>query len=180
MDRVRLFYKDMGEIIGGDGCSVIRLVDEAEQRSLCFICDKHMADQLTMRLNSAAPCYKLLPEVLLGVLTDESTQLEITIYGIMSGEYLVGVENKATSTFKPIRMSDAVLLHYIAKVPLYIMSSLMDTQSTAYVPNPVGLSVPINTLETKRLQQELERAVDEEDYRKASLLHEELQKRQEV
>jgi hypothetical protein len=98
----------------------------------------------------------------------------------MSGEYLVGVENKSTSTFKPIRMSDAVLLHYIAKVPLYIMSSLMDTQSTAYVPNPVGLSVPINTLETKRLQQELERAVDEEDYMKASLLHEELQKRQDV
>ena len=41
----------------------------------------------------------------------------------------------------------------------------------------MGISIPINTLDTDRLNLELERAIEAEDYMLASYLHEELQRR---
>ncbi|MBR6828141.1 MAG: bifunctional nuclease family protein [Prevotella sp.] len=178
MDKVRLFYKDISEIVGGGGCAVIRMTDEAEQRALCVICDKPLSDQMSIRINKTPQRRKMLPEALLSVLTDRFTELEINIFGIVGGEYLVTLVDNASCKAESIRMSDALLLQYIAKVPIYIDRELMEAQSSVYNPDSAALSIPINTLETERLEKELERAVEEENYRLASKLHEELQKRQ--
>lgn len=51
MGRVQLFYKDIGEIVGSDGFSVVRLTDADEVWAISVICDKLMTDQLTLRTN---------------------------------------------------------------------------------------------------------------------------------
>jgi bifunctional DNase/RNase len=178
MDRVRLFYKDISEIVGGEGFSVVRLTDEFEQRALCVICDKLITEQLTLRINGVPGQQRMLPEVLSAmILSEGANDLELNIHNICDGQYIVSLLNKRSMMMKPIKMSDAVLLHIIAKTPIYIVSQLMDCQSMPYTPDAKGLSIPINSLDTVRLNKELERAIEEENYRLASHLHEELQKR---
>ena len=74
-------------------------------------------------------------------------------------------------------MSDAVLLNVISRIPLYIDENLMRRQCTPYDPEIRGISIPINIIDEKRLNQELKRAIEVEDYRLASYIHEEILRR---
>ena len=158
MRWVQLFYKDFSEIMGSNGFSVARLTDADEQRAISVICDKAMTEQMSIRFNRLPGRKMMLPEVLFQMMSDAGMgNLELMVYDI--------------------RMSDAVLLHYITRIPFYINEELMIRQSSPYTPEARGIPIPINTLDTERLNLELERAIAEEDYRLASHLHEELQKR---
>ena len=178
MNRVQLFYKDISEIVGSNGFSVVRLTDVNEQRAICVICDKAMTEQMAIRFNRVPGREQMLPEVLIQMLHDEGmNKFELMVYDIHDGQYSVSLLNRRTLTIRSIRMSDAVLLHYITHIPFYIEEELMLRQSSPYTPEARGISIPINTLDTEHLNQELERAIAEENYRLASHLHEELQRR---
>lgn len=178
MNRVRLFYKDVSEIVGSNGFSVVRLTDVDEQRAICVVCDKALTDQLTIRINRQPGRELMLPEVLVQMLNSYGSDvMELTVYDIRDGQYRVSLLNRQTMTIKSIRMSDAVLLHFISRIPLYMEEELMVRQSSPYTPNARGISIPINTLDTAHLNRELERAIAEENYRLASHLHEEIQRR---
>lgn len=180
MRRTQLFYKDMAEIVGSDGFSVVRLTDVDEQRALCVVCDHAMTEQMTIRLNHLPSANLMLPEVLSGMLFCEGggiADFELMVYDIVEGQYRVTLQNKRTLALRPLRMTDAVLLHYITRIPFYIEERLMIRQSSPYNAESTGISIPINTLDTERLKDELDRAIKSEDYRLASHLHEELQKR---
>ena len=178
MNRVQLFYKDIADIVGSDGFCIVRLLEKTEQQALCIICDKMVSGQFSIRLKHAPGIEQFLPEVLVGMLNmKNSNDFEIMVYDIENGMYKVTLLNKLSFMLKPIRISDAVLLHYIAHVPLYIEEELMQKQSTPYVPDTQGISIPINTLDDEHLSRELEKAIEAENYRLASTLHEELQRR---
>lgn len=178
MSRVQLFYKDMSDIVGSNGFAVVRLVDVAEQRAICVICDKPMVEQLLLRFNCVPGRRLMLPEVLLQLMQgDGRCDLELMVYDIQDGQYRVTLLNKSNFIIRSIRMSDAILLHCIAKVPFYIDAALMVRQCTPYRPEVRGISIPINTLDTEHLKRQLDRAIEEEDYHLASYLHEELQRR---
>ena len=179
MGRVQLFYKDMGEIVGSDGFSVVRLTDADEVRAISVICDKLMTDQLTLRIHRQPGREQMLPEVLLRMLLADNdiNDFEMMVSDVCDGQYRVTLINKRTLTMKLIRMSDAVLLSVISRIPLYIDATLMQRQSTPYNPDVRGISVPINTIDLERLNQELDRAIEAEDYRLASYLHEEILRR---
>ena len=136
MNRVQLFYKDIADIVGSDGFCIVRLVEKTEQQALCIICDKMVSAQFSIRLKHAPGIEQFLPEVLVGMLNmKNSNDFEIMVYDIENGMYKVTLLNKRSFMLKPIRISDAVLLHYIAHVPLYIEEELMQKQSTPYVPD---------------------------------------------
>lgn len=176
--RVRLYYKDLSDIVGGDGFSIIRLTDADEQRAICVMCDKEMATQFYIRQRRVPNHRQMLPEVLAAMLLDEgANDLELMVYDISDGQYSVTLLNRRTLSLKSIRISDAVLLHYISKIPLYMDEALMARQSISYQPDTSGLSIPINTLDVEWLNKELKRAVESEDYRLAANLNEELKKR---
>lgn len=178
MNQVRLIFKELVAIEGGEGLSVIVLTDTSEQRALNIICDKPMSDQIMMRMNKVPHADMLLPEALLRVLTpDEGQNLEMMVRTVFDGQYQVTLFNKENLRLFPLRMSDAVLLSCISDVPLYIDEQLMNLQSTSYVPKQHRISVPINTLDTDRLHVELQHAVAQEDYRLASHLQKEIDKR---
>ena len=159
---------------------VIMLTDEPETRCLNIICDKTMSQQLQMRTGHLDICNCLLPEVLMKFLGDyvPVKKMEINIQNILDGQYLVGLMNTDNYAIHRIRLSDAVLLHLIADVPLYIDGQLMKMQSSPYTENQTKLSIPLNTLETEKLKEELQRAIEDEDYRLASNIKEELNKRE--
>ena len=177
--RVQLFYKDISEIVGSDGFSVVRLTDKDELQVISVICDKAMTEQIGLRVNSVPGRGQMLVEVLVGMLIADGSisDLELMVYDISDGQYRVTLLNKRTLSIKSIRMSDAVLLHITAQIPLYMDEALMQRQSTPFCAVVKGISIPINTLDTEHLNRELERAIDAEDYRLASNLHEELKRR---
>lgn len=180
MKRTQLYYKDMAEIVGSDGFSVVRLTDADEQRVLCVICDRAMTEQMNIRFKRLPATNLLLPEVLVSMILSEGegvVDFELMVYDVIDGKYRVTLLNKRTSALRPIRISDAVLLHYISRIPFYIEEGLMAKQSTRFDAETTNVNIPINTLDTERLRSELDRAVSDENYRLASYLHEELQKR---
>ena len=178
MNRVQLFYKDIADIVGSDGFCIVRLVEKTEQQSLCIICDKTVSGQFSIRLKHPPGTELFLPEVLVGMLNmTNNSDFEIMVYDIVDGKYKATLLNKRSCMLKSIRISDAVLLHYIARIPFFIEEELMQRQSTPYVPETEGISIPINTLDSEHLNRELEKAIEAENYRLASTLHEELQRR---
>lgn len=182
MERISLRYRSLSEIVGSaDGMSIITLTDESEERALNIICDKTMAAQLQLRSEQVAICKSLLPEVLTAMLQEyvDLKDLEITVYDIRDGQYLVSLMNSDNYFIRQIRMSDAILLHVISNIPISIDKKLMQAQSVPFRPNVEHVSIPINVLETDKLREELGKAVEEEDYRLASYINEELKRREE-
>lgn len=179
MRRIRLYYKDISEIVGSDGFSVARLTDENDSRAICVVCDKAMSEQMAIRYNQMPGRDQMLPEVLMQMLLEEgrNDDFELMVYDIKDGQYKVSLLNKRTLSLKSLRMSDAILLHYISQIPFYIEEQLMLRQCSPYTPDSNGIVVPINILDIDRLNKALKRAIEEEDYRLASHLHEEILRR---
>lgn len=176
---MQLFYRDLSEIVGSDGCSVVRLTDESGLSAISVICDKPMTEQLTIRSQRLPGHKQMLPEVLVGMLLadDDVTEFEMMVSDVSDGQYCVTLLNRRKQISRPIRMSDAVLLNVISRIPLYIDENLMRRQCTPYDPEIRGISIPINIIDEKRLNQELKRAIEVEDYRLASYIHEEILRR---
>ena len=182
MQRTRLVFREMSQLVGSEGLSVAMLTDLPGKRVLSVICDRQMTDQMAIRLNRQPNTRLLLPEVLLEMMTADGKALdhyELYVYGIVDGQYKVSLLNRLSLTLRPIRMSDAVMLSYISHIPLYIDEQLMQRQCSEYVPFAPGISIPINTIDTERLNKALEKAISEENYRLASHLHEEIKRREE-
>lgn len=177
-NRVALHFKALTEVVGSEEMGIIVLTDADEQRMLSVVCDKHTKYQLALRMQTFVKNERLLPEVLVQILRDYDVKnLVIGIFGLHDGEYLAEIEDTETLKSYPIRMSDAILLHLFSKMPILIDSGLMNRQSTPYKEDGKGVKIPLNILDTDRLEQAMKKAVETEDYRLASLIQDEIKKR---
>ena len=68
MNKVKVNFKSISEIVGTSDIGLLVLVDEKEERQLAVTCDKQMIHQLSLRLQQAPEMEKLLPEVLVQVI----------------------------------------------------------------------------------------------------------------
>ena len=179
-DRTRLFFREIKRIEGADGAAVIVMSDPQCRRALSVVCDSAMTQQVMLREKHVPESSHMLPEVLLEMIFGDgycASDFEMMVYDVVEGKYLVTLLNKQTLQMRTIRMSDAILLSMLSDIPLYIDEILMRRQYSDYVPNSPGISIPINTIDLDRLNLELAKAIEAEDYRLASHLHEEIQKR---
>ncbi|MBQ8656258.1 MAG: bifunctional nuclease family protein [Prevotella sp.] len=179
MERVRLIYKSLSEVVNSNGVGIITLTDETESRALNIVCDQTLGRQLHMRTEAMESCRFLLPEVMLAMLSDYVDQLtlEIVIYDVNDGQFLTTLCNTDNLSERKIRLSDAILLHLIGDIPIYIEKQLMASLSMPYEANMTKISIPINTLNTEKLKEGLERAIEEENYLLASNIKDELNRR---
>lgn len=179
MSRTELVFNGISEIVGGNGMAVIVLTDVERRRALNVVCDDMMKNMIGIRMSNISLRYNHLPEVMLQMLMDNAdvSRYEITIHDIVEGEYKTMIMNVDTLNSYAIRLSDAVLLSCISKIPIYIDDELMHKQCSFYSEKTNRMAIPINTLSTDKLEEELHKAVEEEDYRLASLIKDELNKR---
>jgi len=179
MSRIQLRFNGISEVVDNKNMSVIVLTDEAKLRSLSFVCDDMMKQQIALRLSNRIVTQKFIPEVLIHLVNDiaDNHSFEIVIHDIVEGEYKVTLMDTNSFGSYPIRLSDAVLLSLICDMPLYIDAQLMLKQSEPYKLNSIRMSIPINSIETEQLKKELEKAIKEENYRLASYINEELKNR---
>lgn len=176
--RIRLIYIGVAEIVGSQGMGAITLADENRRRALTVVCDETMKMMLGLRKEKLATRFTLLPEVMAAMLSDtEYNDFEINIVGLNDGEYIVEAVNTYTQASYTMRLSDAVLLSLVSNFPIYIRKGLFDRQSAPFQENADRMAIPINTLATPKLREELRKAVDDENYRLAAQLKEELGRR---
>ena len=166
MRRTLLKFENIQQVVGSDDIAVILLTDEHRQRALSIVCDETMTRQILLRLQSPQNCKLMLPD-----------EYEMTIYGIHDGQYQVVMVDKNFERSVRMRMSDAVLLNIISECPLYIEEQLMRQQSVPFDENARGVAIPINTMEVRRLNMALQRAIDNENYELASQLRDEIKRR---
>lgn len=179
MNRTELIFNGISEIVGGKGMAVIVLTDVERKRALNVVCDDMMKNLIGIRLSDWSLRYNHLPEVMLQMLMDnvDVNRYEITIHDIVEGEYKTMIMNVDTLTSYAIRLSDAVLLSHIGKIPIYIDDMLMQKQCSFYNEKNNKMAIPINTISTDKLEEEMHKAVAEENYRLASVIKDELHKR---
>ncbi len=138
-----------------------------------------MTEQFMIRINKIPGHRQMATEVLTEMLVGDGRRddFELLVYGLIDGQYRVSMLNKRTLSIKKIRMSDAILVHLVSGIPIYIDAGLMAMQCSPYHADASNIRIPINAISMERLKEELERAIQEEDYKYASQLHEEIQKR---
>lgn len=180
MNKIKLVFRGISEIVGDTEMGIIVLTDSASIRQISIVCDRQMEDQFTLRIGKAPIVSKMLPEVLCQVLwnIDAIASLEVVITDIINGEYRASLINTTTMNMIAIRASDGVLLSYIADIPLYIEEKLMMRQSVPFNEAARGMSIPVNSISADMLQQALDRAVNDENYELASYLRDEMKRRE--
>ena len=178
MEKVRLFFKGIAEPTILSDMALVVLVDEENKRSISFICDGTMKQQFAMRRQHPHDCKRFLPEVMAMMLmqTAPPGHFEILITDLKAGVYQTKVHNLFSDAEMDIRLSDAVMLSQICHLPMFIDRELMARQSAPYT-GEEQMMVPINVVSNEILQAELDKAVQEENYRLASYIQQELQKR---
>ena len=174
MKRIQLRFENMQQVVGSNDISVILLTDENRERALSIVCDDMLSRQLLLRLQSPDSCKTMLPEALLQMLNGSH---EMMIYGVHDGQYQVVLADTEFERNARIRISDAILLMVISDIPLYIEDTLMRQQAVPFEENAKGVAIPINTMDVKRLNQALQNAIDKENYELASLLRDEIKRR---
>ena len=179
--KIRLFFREMAQIADSTGLSVVVLTDEHRRQAITIICDEPMTQQLLIRLNRLPGQETMLPEVLtkmlLGMENLKTQDFELQVYAVEDGQYKTELTCLPKALSIPIRVSDAILLSQFSGIPLYIDMLLFFHQCSAYVPHTSGLVIPINTIGLDQLNEELQKAIAEENYRLASSLYEEIKKR---
>lgn len=178
--KVRLIFRSVSEIIGESKVGLLVLTDSDEQRQIVVPCDQDMLEEFGKRMEEMPNTGKALPEVLWNVLQWQSgLRFEIHVDTLYEGSYQAMLSNIDTLDDVPISMPDAVLLSFVSKgeVPLLMDETLFRRQSTVYIPESLGVELPVNTISDEMLEEALNRAIEIENYEVASHLRDELMKR---
>lgn len=175
MNKILLKFESIQQVVGAEDMAVIIMTDPNRQKALSVVCDVDMMRQLQMRLKGPRDLKRtLLPEVLSRML--DSTY-ELLVLSIYNGQYQVLLMDMNSGHTERVRMSDAVLLSIISKIPLYIEESLMKQQCFTFDESSEGVSIPINVMDVPKLKLALDHAVEVEDYELASQIRDEIKRR---
>ena len=178
MEKIRLQFKSVSEVVGAEDMCLLVLTDMEEQRQLTLFCEHAMAVQIELRVKNVPITEIMLPEVLTALLgVNCCSEMMLYISNIVDGQYKVALHHPFSSDPIPIRASDAVLLSVVSDIPIFIDPWLMARQSMKYFPNTNGVSLPINTMTNEMLSKALEKAIAEENYEIASYLRDEQRRR---
>ena len=178
MGLVRLYFKGVSEIVASEDVGLLTLADEERTRQLSIICDAATVYQFGLRIKGAEVVPKLAPEVLWQVISRNlDMRFQIVINDLDDGQYKTLLYMPDILQAIPVRASDGVLIAHISGMPIFIEERLLLRQGIPYSDSETGISVPVNVISNDMLRKALEKAVDEEDYEKASQIRDELLRR---
>lgn len=178
MNKVKIIFKGITEIVGDSEMGLLVLTDEIETRQVAIICDRHIEYEFNLRIGKAPITHRLLPEVLCWINPDmDSEHYEVFFNSILDGQYQTVLLNKNTLEMTKVRASDGILLASIAQLDIYMEEKLFSRQSVPYESDKTRVALPVNALSAEMLENALEKAIENENYELASNLRDELQKR---
>lgn len=179
MNPVLLSFQSIAEIMDGSGTTLVTLVDSDEKFAINAICDSATRYQVALRGNAPKDRAMLLPEVLCDIFKDElnANRFCIIVRGLENGEYVTVLYDMVGMRDYPIKFVEAVILSRIVELPIYMHPQLFARQRVPYEANSSKTCLPINIISTDKVKVELEKAIIAENYRLASVLRDELRRR---
>ncbi len=180
MNKIRLHFVSVSEIMGTDDLALMILCDDMHERQISIVCSRAVAVELDMRVRKMPITERMLPEVLTKIIAEQTDlRYYLLINNVTDGQYDTMVVNADTFEMTPIRVSDGVLLAVSGNIPIFIDERLMMQQSVPYRMTSEMMSVPlpINTMSMEMIDKAIERAIKDENYEQASMLTEEKKRR---
>ena len=191
MEKIKLKYMGVQQMVNNQDVSIICLSDELETRQLSIVCDKFTKFQFDLRSDSSMQNDALvhsfgdnagrilLPEALMSIISYMTDlKLCVVVTNVVDGVYRAVIEDERTGTTFPVRATEGVLLTLANKhVPLYAEQTLWKYQSVPMKKDQPGVAIPINSLTREMLETSLEKAIENEEYETAKHLKEELDRR---
>ncbi len=175
---VRLFLEEVAEFTNSPEFAIISLANEQKTRMVTVVCLTEAANAIKMRMQQHKITGILLPEATARLMQlNGLDHYELLIDDLIEGQYMAYLHDTAGEKNVRVRITDGILLAQAAKMPICIDDDLLNKQSVAYRPLKNGVSVPVNTITEKMLEESLQKAIDEENYEMAAKLHEELKNR---
>ena len=179
MNRVKLRFHAISQIVGSIGVGIIVLTDEAKERQISVVCDAEMTDALCKRLQARDGEDVHLAGALSSLLKQNETQVEVLIYGIQDGQYCAMLLDTDSLVSVKLKVCDAILFALSGHWPIYIDEQLMRTQAAPFdAAQEDRVAMPINVLNTDMLKEALARSIAQEDYKMAEYLNAELKRRE--
>lgn len=179
MNKIKVQFIGLSQVVAASHMGLLVLADEAKTRQVAIVCDGMIEREFIRRMKNDKLNERLLPEVMCTVnplMTGE--HYEVFFNTIREGQYRAMLLCKDDFSLTPIRASDAVLLAQVAKLDMYMEEHLFKMQSAPYHKNEGKMSLPINALTDQMLLEALSKAIEEENYELASIIHEEIGKRE--
>lgn len=180
MNTIKLIFQGVSEIVGSEDVGLIILTDEAEKHQISISCDRNILYQFGLRMRYKKQLNGLLPETLWSIISanHDKSRFEIIINDLINGQFRALFCNLDTLEQVSMRACDAVLLHYISKIPICIETGLMQAQYIDYHEKSHSIPLPINAISNEILKDALNKAIETENYELASNLRDEIHRRE--
>ena len=181
------------------GAYTLVLEEVNGKRKLPIVIGMHEAQSIAIKLENMTPSRPLTHDLLQSVSTSFGINLtEVVIYDLVEGIFFARLvcELDGTSHTIDARTSDAVALAVRFGCPIYCETKVMEAAAVApegeeqitpmpeeNAEDPFGLEEPVeprdglSTLSPQDLQRELDLAIEKEDYERAGMIRDEMDRR---
>lgn len=181
MSRLKIEFDSICQLAGRTDRGLLILKDTMGERQIAVPCDGDTLHAFAARMGSNRHPNDLLPEALWAVVGRQvDLSLEIVVTSVTEdGQYEAMLLHSHTMSSHPIRMTEAVLLSFASngEIPIYIDSIIFERHSSLRSADGLTVAVPLDVMSEEMLQEAMDNAVKEENYKLASLLRDELNKR---
>lgn len=168
----------IAEVMGNPDIGIITLLDKEEKYLFPIVCAVRMKDEIHRRMVNEGNCKNRLPEVMAKLLMPHlDDNVSIIIFNIRGGRYYALLDGLNDTDAPHLLAADAVLLHIITKIPIFVTKEMLMKQAVPYVKGSPAMALPLNALTNKMLKDALDHAVSKENYEMASKFRDELKSR---
>lgn len=175
----RLYIAHTSDIYGTDDLGLILLATEDGHSGITVVAERNVVEQLRLRQAGKVNTDNRLPEVLYKVIRrNTDADYRILFTGFQDEKYIVFLYDETHSQAYQLRASDAVLLAFIANLPIVMEDNLFRRQAQSLNNEINSIRIPVTSLNDDILKKMLERAVDEERFEYASYIRDELRRRE--
>lgn len=168
----------IADVMGNPDIGIVTLLDKEEKILFPIVCDTNMKNEIHRRMVNDKNCKNKLPEVLSALLKPHlDSNVSIVIFNIKGGKYYAFIYGLTDIEAPHLLAADAVLLHIVSHIPIFITQKLLKKQAIPYVKGSPAMALPVNVLTDKMLKDALNHAVVQENYEMASRFRDELKSR---
>ncbi len=166
-------------IPGNDDIFVVSLTDLKEERGLTVFADSYTASCFKALETGDKILEQRLPYVLAKMFQNEGIiqEYRVRIYSLKDSICKAELMNMITGEILPMEAGEAVLLAVLGKLEMFADSDTMRNCSTPYHKGCMKMALPIVALPDNMLRQALESAVLQEQYESASVIRDEMKRR---
>ena len=186
---VKMVVHSFSDLVGKYNKGVITLKEKDGEHYVPIVCNANEKDRVIAFLNG-----KTLPfedrfgafGTLLKMMTPTLRRnYNLVVVKLIIGRYLAclcrkGSEIPEALSDDMIRIEDAIILSYLAKMPLYMTESLMESQSIKVTPRMPIIALPYTVLSNEMLHDAYKESIDDERYEVAQVLKLELDRRRNI